>query len=67
MNAKLLSEYSSKNSFSLHKRYKIPSIPGDLYDLYDEIEQDIQLLGVTAIEDELQNNVEDTINKFLSI
>ena len=47
--------------------YNINHKESDLYDLYDEIENGIELLGVTAIEDELQNRVQETINKFISI
>ena len=47
--------------------YNLNHKESDFYDLYDEMEDGIHLLGVTAIEDELQNNVEETINKFLSI
>ena len=47
--------------------YNLNHKESDFYDLYDELEDGIHLLGVTAIEDELQNNVEETINKFLSI
>ena len=38
-----------------------------LYKLYEEIENNIILLGVTAIEDRLQYQVEETINKFINI
>ena len=39
----------------------------DLHNLYDELENDIELIGATAIEDQLQYDVENTINKFINI
>ena len=60
-------EYNKFNDKYKEIIFDINHKDSDIYDLYDEIEQDIQLLGVTAIEDELQNNVEESINKFLSI
>ena len=47
--------------------YNLNHEENDLSDLYDEIEDGIELLGVSAIEDELQNNVKETINKFVNI
>ena len=47
--------------------YNINHKEEESYDLYDELETGIHLLGVTAIEDELQDNVENTINKFTNI
>ena len=38
-----------------------------IYKLYDDIETNITLLGVTAIEDKLQYKAEETINKFINI
>ena len=38
-----------------------------LYELYREIENDIILIGATAIEDKLQYKVEETISKFINI
>ena len=38
-----------------------------LYKLYEEIENEIHLLGATAIEDELQYKADETINKFINI
>ena len=38
-----------------------------IYKLYEEIENNIIILGVTAIEDKLQYKVEETINKFINI
>lgn len=38
-----------------------------IYKLYDEIENNIILLGTTAIEDKLQYKAEETINKFINI
>ena len=47
--------------------YDINHNEDDIYDLYDELENNIELLGVSAIEDELQDNVKETIYKFTSI
>ena len=47
--------------------YDIHHSENDLYNLYDEIENEIELIGTTAIEDQLQYNVENTIYKFVSI
>ena len=47
--------------------YNLNHEENDLYNLYDELEEGIELLGVTAIEDELQNNVQETISKFVNI
>ena len=38
-----------------------------IYKLYEDIENNIILLGATAIEDKLQYKVEETINKFINI
>ena len=38
-----------------------------IYQLYGEIENDIYLIGATAIEDKLQYKAEETINKFINI
>ena len=38
-----------------------------IYNLYEEIENDITLIGATAIEDKLQYKAEETINKFINI
>ena len=38
-----------------------------LYQLYSEIENNIILIGATAIEDKLQYKAEETINKFINI
>ena len=38
-----------------------------IYKLYDDIETNVTLLGVTAIEDKLQYKAEETINKFINI
>ena len=38
-----------------------------IYELYAEIENNIILLGTTAIEDKLQYKAEETINKFINI
>ena len=37
----------------------------DLYKLYDEIEKNFKLIGSTAIEDELQDNVDEIINDIM--
>ena len=47
--------------------YDINHSQKDLFNLYDELENDIELIGATAIEDQLQYNVENTIYKFVSI
>ena len=47
--------------------YDINHNERDLYDLYDELENNIELIGATAIEDQLQYNVENTIYKMVSI
>ena len=47
--------------------YDIHHSENDLFNLYDEIENEIELIGATAIEDQLQYNVENTIYKFVSI
>ena len=39
----------------------------DILKLYDEIERDFNVLGSTAIEDQLQDNVNDVIDSFVSI
>ena len=39
----------------------------NIYKLYEEIENDIILIGATAIEDELQYKADETINKFINI
>ena len=39
----------------------------EIYKLYEEIENNINLIGATAIEDKLQYKAEETINKFISI
>ena len=38
-----------------------------IYQLYGEIENNINLIGATAIEDKLQYKAEETINKFINI
>ena len=47
--------------------YDINHNEKDLYNLYDELENNIELIGASAIEDELQYNVENTIYKFVRI
>ena len=47
--------------------YNINHNEKDLYDLYDHLENNIELIGASAIEDQLQYNVENTIYKFVSI
>ena len=47
--------------------YDINHSEKDLYNLYDKIENNIELIGASAIEDQLQYNVENTIEKFVSI
>ena len=41
------------------------SIEDKLEDLYNELEKDCFLLGATALEDQLQNNVKDDIQQFI--
>ena len=60
-------EYNKFNEKYKAILYNLNHKESDFYDLYDELEEGIELLGVTAIEDELQNKVEETINKFVSI
>ena len=47
--------------------YDINHKERDLFELYDELEDNIELIGATAIEDELQYKVDNTIEKFVSI
>ena len=47
--------------------YNINHNEKDLYDLYDHLENNIELIGASTIEDQLQYNVENTIYKFVSI
>ena len=60
-------EYNNFDNKYKEILYDINHKESDLHDLYDELEDGIELLGVSAIEDELQNDVEETINKFVSI
>ena len=66
---RLISEEEYNNFDNKYKEilYDIHHKESDFYDLYDEIEDNIELLGVTAIEDELQDNVKETIYKFSNI
>ena len=47
--------------------YDINHKERDLFELYDELEDNIEIIGATAIEDELQYKVDNTIEKFVSI
>ena len=66
---KILSEEEYNKFDNKYKEilYDINHDESDIYDLYDELESNIELLGVSAIEDELQDNVKETIYKFSSI
>ena len=66
---RVISEEEYNNFDNKYKEilYDIHHKESDFYDLYDEIEDNIELLGVTAIEDELQDNVKETIYKFSNI
>jgi len=60
-------EYNRFNNKYKEIIYDIHHTENDLYNLYDEIENNIELIGATAIEDQLQYDVENTIYKFVSI
>ena len=60
-------EYNIFNNKYKEIIYDIHHTENDLYNLYDEIENNIELIGATAIEDQLQYDVENTICKFVSI
>ena len=47
--------------------YDINHSQKELHNLYDELENNIELIGATAIEDQLQYDVENTIYKFINI
>ena len=66
---KIISEEEYNNFENKYKEilYDINHNEKDKFDLYDELENNIELIGVTAIEDQLQYNVENTIYKFVSV
>ena len=62
-----LEEYKVWNDKYIKISLNVNRNDDEFPNLYDEIEHDFLLLGATAIEDQLQDNVDETINSLISI
>ena len=60
-------EYDNFNNDCKYLMDDIEENKEKIYDLYGKIENNITLIGATAIEDELQYKAEETINKFINL
>ena len=59
-------EYNQWNEKYIKIKSKINHTENDIFKLYNEIENELKLIGATAIEDELEDNVDKIINFMLS-